>query len=195
MLPTRSLIAGALMALAAGAASAQTPAAAAVPAAMPAPAAAPAPVAAPPVVAAGDVVDTLKASGQFTLFLKATDATNLTGFLKANKVETVFAPSDAAFAALPAGELARLMAPANRAELQKLLIYHMINASVPSSEFKGAQRQARTMAGLPVELDGGEMLMVNDAMIVQADIMATNGVIHVINKVLSPATAPAPTAN
>jgi uncharacterized surface protein with fasciclin (FAS1) repeats len=190
MYSTRFLIAGAVMALAAGAASAQTP-----PPATAAPAMAPAPVAAPKVVAAGDVVDTLKASGQFTIFLKATDATNLTGFLKANKVETVFAPTDTAFQALPPGELDRLMAQANRAELQKLLIYHMINAAVPSAEFKGAQRQARTMAGLPVELDGGDMLMVNDAMIVQPDVLATNGVIHVISKVLSPATAPAPTAN
>lgn len=181
---TRSLIAGCVLALTAGAAFAQTPAAA------------PAPVAAPPsVVATGDAVDTLKASGQFTIFLKATDATNLTGFIKANKAETIFAPTDAAFAALPPGELDRIMAQPARAELQKLLIYHMINAKVPSSEFKGAVRQAPTMAGLPVELDGGETLKVNDATIVQPDVLVSNGVIHVIDKVLSPAKAPAPAAN
>lgn len=183
---TRTLIAGAVLALAAGSAFAQAPAA------PPAPAAAPV---AAPVVAAGDAIDTLKASGQFTIFLKAADATNLTGFMKANKAETIFAPTDAAFQALPAGELARIMAQPARAELQKLLIYHMINAKVPSSEFKGSQRQAPTMAGLPVELDGGEKLMVNDAAIVQADVIVSNGVIHVIDKVLSPANAPAPAAN
>jgi uncharacterized surface protein with fasciclin (FAS1) repeats len=92
------------------------------------------------------------------------------------------------FNALPAGELNRIMAQPARAELQKLLIYHMINAKVPSSEFKGAQRQAPTMAGLPVELDGGETLKVNDATIVQPDVLVSNGVIHVIDKVLLPAS-------
>lgn len=178
---SRFLIAGAAAALIAGSAQAQTPVAPP-----------PAPVAA--LVAAGDVVDTLKASGRFTIFLKGTDATNLTGFIKANKAETLFAPSDDAFNALPAGELTRLFAQANRAELQKLLVYHLVNAKVPSSEFKGAVRQAPTMAGVPVNLDGGEPMKVNDATILQADVMATNGVIFVIDKVLSPANPPPPPA-
>jgi len=152
-----------------------------------------APVVAPavvPVVATGDVVDTLRASGQFTVFLKGTDATNLTGFLKARKDITIMAPTDAAFAALPPADLARLLAPANRGELQKLLLYHLINARVPLSEFKGAIRSAPTLAGLPVDLNGGDVLLVNAAPIQQADVLASNGVILVLSSVLNPAAAP-----
>lgn len=138
------------------------------------------------VIAAGDIVATVKASGQFTTFLKAAEATNLTTLLKDNKNLTVFAPTDAAFAALPAGELDKLMLPENKAQLQKVLIYHVINAKVPSSEFKGVTRKAATVAGPSVELSGGAMLKVNDADIVQADVMATNGIIHVVDKVLMP---------
>jgi uncharacterized surface protein with fasciclin (FAS1) repeats len=138
------------------------------------------------VVAAGDIVATVKASGQFNTFLKAAEATNLTGLLRDNKNLTVFAPTDAAFAALPAGELDKLMLPENKAQLQKVLIYHVINAKVPSSEFKGATRKAATVAGPSVELQGGATLKVNDADIVQADVMATNGIIHVVDKVLLP---------
>ena len=138
------------------------------------------------VVAAGDIVATAKASGQFTTFLKAAEATNLTSLLKDNKNLTVFAPTDAAFAALPAGELDKLMLPENKAQLQKVLIYHVINAKVPASEFKGATRKAATVAGPSVELAGGATLKVNDAEITQADVMATNGVIHVVDKVLMP---------
>ena len=143
-----------------------------------------------PVVVAGDIVETLKASGQFTILLKATDATNLTGFLRAQKNMTLFAPADTAFRALPSADLARLMTVPARAELQKLLIYHMVNARVPTAEFKGAVRSAPTMAGLPVELNGGDRLLVNDANITQADIIAPNGVIHILDKVLTPGWTP-----
>ncbi|MDP3869421.1 fasciclin domain-containing protein [Phenylobacterium sp.] len=214
---TRFLTTAAAAALIAGAAHAQIPAAQIPAAKTPAvqtPAAkapaTPSTTAAAPaakVVAAGDIVETAKASGQFTTFLKAAEATNLTGLMKTNKNLTVFAPTDAAFAALPAGELEKLMLPENKAQLQKLLIYHMVNAPVTSADFKGATRKAATVAGPTVELSGGETPMVNDAVIIQADIAASNGVLHVVNKVLNPvaasatasgaaasATAPAPTA-
>lgn len=199
MLLNRILTTTAAVALIAGAAHAQT---AAKPAADPVAAeskakattATPAPAAttdatassATKVVAAGDIVATAKASGQFNTFLKAAEATNLTTLLKDTKNLTVFAPTDAAFAALPAGELDKLMLPENKAQLQKVLIYHVINAKVPSSEFKGATRKAATVAGPSVELAGGATLKVNDADIVQADVMATNGIIHVVDKVLLP---------
>jgi len=197
---TRFLTTAAVAALLAGAANAQTPAAPATKPAATTPAAASAQIApdtaavvapAAKVVAAGDIVDTAKASGQFTTFLKAAEATNLTGLLKTNKNLTVFAPTDAAFAALPAGELDKLMLPENKAQLQKLLIYHVVNAPVTSADFKGATRKAATVAGPSVELSGGETPMVNDATIVQADIAATNGIIHVVNKVLMPGAASA----
>lgn len=173
---------------AAGAASAQPMAIAQAPTPTIAPPALP--PALPPVVVSGDIVDTLKASGQFTILLKATDATNLTGFLRAQKNMTFFAPADTAFRALPPADLARLMTVPARAELQKLLIYHMVNARVPTVEFKGAVRSAPTMAGSPVELNGGDKFLVNEADITQADIITPNGVIHVIDKVLTPGWTP-----
>jgi len=186
---TRFLTTAAVAALLAGAAQAQTPTAPATKAPAQSPAAAPG--AAAKVTPAGDIVETAKASGQFTTFLKAAEATNLTGLLKTNKNLTVFAPTDAAFAALPAGELEKLMLPENKAQLQKLMIYHIVNAPVTSADFKGSTRKAATVAGPSVELSGGEKPMVNDATIVQADVAASNGILHVVDKVLTPGAASA----
>ena len=139
----------------------------------------------------GDMVETLKASGQFNTLVKALDATNLTGVLKNNSNLTVFAPTDQAFAALPAGELDRLMKPENRADLQKLLTYHLVNARLDSTRIDGAKGPVPTVAGENIQLDGsGEALMVGQAQIVQPDVMASNGVIHVVDKVLSPGAMP-----
>jgi uncharacterized surface protein with fasciclin (FAS1) repeats len=168
--------------LSAGAAAAQTP---------PAPVAPPAPVtpALPVVTPAGDVIETLKASGQFTTFLKASDLVGLTAFVKGLPAVTVLAPADAAFAQLPAGELDRLLAQANRAELQKLVLRHLINARVPFETFKGAVTSAPTLGGEVVELNGDQPASVGGAPVVQADVMAANGVVHVLGLVIS---APAP---
>jgi uncharacterized surface protein with fasciclin (FAS1) repeats len=188
----RLLTAVAGLTLAAGVASAQTAAAPS----NPAPAAAPAPTVATPapvvqkVVANGDIIQTMTMSGQFHTFVKAADATNLTGLLKNNQNLTVFAPTDAAFAALPPGELDKLMA--DKPRLQKLLTYHIVNARVDSAKIKGARGAVPTVAQSPVELDGsGEMLMANNADIVQPDVMASNGIIHVIDKVLTPGSVQA----
>ena len=157
------------------------------------PATAPAPVtaAAPTtrVVARGDIIETLKADGHFKTFLKALDAANMTNVLKTNKNLTVFAPTDAAVAALPAGELDRLMK--SPAELQKLLTYHVINAPVASAKIKGAKGGVKTVAGPELVLDGsGASLLANTATITQTDVMATNGTLHVVDQVLMPSTAP-----
>ncbi|MDO9223479.1 MAG: fasciclin domain-containing protein [Caulobacter sp.] len=157
------------------------------------PATTPAPVApaAPttPVVARGDIIETLKADGHFTTFLKALEAANMTKVLKTNKNLTVFAPTDAAFAALPAGELDRLMK--SPAELQKLLTYHVINAPVAAAKIKGAKGGVKTVAGPELMLDGsGATLLANTATITQTDVMATNGTLHVVDQVLSLKAAP-----
>ncbi len=191
---TKQLLAGAALAAfaIAGAAFAQGPAAP-VPAVVPASPTAPTSPAAPanPVVASGDIITTAQASGQFATFLKALDAANLTAVLKNNSGLTVFAPTDAAFAALPAGELDRLMQRANAGELQKILTYHLINAKVDSTKIKGAKGDVKTVEGSSVTLDGsGTSLMVDNAGIVQADVMASNGVVHVIDKVLTPKDMP-----
>ena len=166
-----------------------TPAVEPVAVATPAPAAAaPAAPSFIPVVAKGDLVETAKASGQFTTFLKALDKTNLTAVLKNNPGLTVFAPTDAAFAALPAGELDRLMKTENAGELQSLIVYHVVNAKVDTAKMKGAKGPVQTVAGKELLLDGsGEQLKANSARILQADVRATNGTLHVVDHVLNPA--------
>lgn len=204
MTMTRLLGAAAVAALLAGAAQAQTPAApptettppATSPPVLTPPASPAAPVAGTPAMSAGpgltakgDIVETLKANSQFKTLVKALEATNMTGVLKTNSNLTVFAPTDAAFAALPAGELDRLMK--DPAALQKLLTYHVVNARVDSSKIKGAKGGVATVAGSEIIVDGsGATLMANTATIVQADVRPTNGVIHVVDKVLTPQTAP-----
>ena len=151
-----------------------------------------APVAAPTitVVASGDTIETLKASGQFKTLLKAFDRTNLTALLKAQKTVTVFAPTDAAFAALPAGELDRLMK--DPAALQRLLVYHLINTPIDSAKLAGAKGPVNTVAGAGLVLDGsGEGLKANTANILVADVKTTSGVLFVVDAVLTPEGAAA----
>lgn len=164
----------------AGAQTAATP-----PAATPPAAASSAAASAKTVVPAGDIVETARASGQFTTFIKALDETNLTGLLKTRSGLTVFAPTDAAFAALPPGELDKLMA--DKPALQKLLTHHVINLSVDSTKIAGSKGPVTTVANDAVVLDGSDTtLKVDNAHIVQADIRASNGILHVVDQVLMP---------
>ena len=175
MSPTRLLLAASAVALiSAGAASAQTPAPAA-----------PAAAAAKPVAAQGDLVDTLKLSGQFNTFVGGIDATNLTGLLKTNKNLTVFAPTDAAFAAMPADQLAKLKA--DKPSMQKFVLHHIVNAPIDSTKIKGAMGPVPSGAGDTIMLDGSDeagKLKVDGATITQADIRTSNGVLHVVDHVL-----------
>ncbi|ADG10123.1 fasciclin domain-containing protein [Caulobacter segnis] len=183
MTPKRLLTAAAAIALMAGVAHAQT-----APETAPA---AQAPAATSPVVAKGDLIQTAQASGQFSTFLKAVSSVNLTSVLKTNQNLTLFAPTDAAFAALPADQRDKLMAPENGPLLQKVLTYHLINAKVDSSKITGAKGEVASVEGSPLMLDGsGATPMVDGANIVQADVMASNGVLHVIDKVLLPKDVP-----
>lgn len=187
---SRLLTASAAAALISGAAFAETPAESTTAMADTSSQAAAAPAtaeAAPAakVVAKGDLMQTLRTSGQFTTLVKAIDATNLSALLKDNQNLTLFAPTDAAFAALPAGKLDALME--DKAALQKLVIHHIINLRVDSSKIQGAKGPVRTVASDSMELDGsGEMLKADNATIIQADVMATNGVLHVVDRVLMP---------
>ena len=180
------LIAAAAVMAVSTAAFAQAPASDAAP-----PTAAPA-AAGAPVTPSGDIVATLQASGQFTTLLKALDATNLTAVLKGAGPLTLFAPTDAAFAALPPGELDKLMA--DKAGLQQLLVYHIVNAKVDSSKIVGAKGPIPSAAGKPIYVDGSATpAKANDASIV-ADVTVSNGVIHAVDKVLSPDFTPPPAA-
>ena len=171
---------------------AAAPATAAPAAAAPAPeAAAPALPPSPNLVPAGNLVATLKASGHFTILVKAIEATNLSATLSTVPNLTLFAPTDEAFRALPAGQLDRLMLPANAPLLQKIVIYHLFNGPVPTSQLRGTQGALKMVENTEVKVDGmGEAVRINDADIIQADVRATNGLIHVIDKVLIPSDAP-----
>jgi uncharacterized surface protein with fasciclin (FAS1) repeats len=174
MTPTRLFLAASAVALISmGAASAQTPA--------PAAAAASAKAIAPQ----GDLVDTLKMSGQFTTFVNGIDATNLTQLLKTNKNLTVFAPTDAAFAAMPPAELDKLKN--DKQAMQKFVLHHVVNAPIDSSKIKGAKGPVPSGAGDQILLDGsdeGGALKVDGATITQADIRTGSGLLHVVDHVL-----------
>lgn len=136
---------------------------------------------------AGDIVQTLQAGGQFTVLIQALNATNLTPVLKNNKGLTIFAPTDAAFAAyMPTDKLL-----ADLPGLQKLLTHHLINAEVDTSKFKNAHGPVASVAGDKIVLDGtGEPLKADQANILQADVRASNGLIYVVDQVLRAGSVP-----
>jgi uncharacterized surface protein with fasciclin (FAS1) repeats len=154
--------------------------------------------AATPVAVQGDLVDTLKLSGQFTTFVGGIDATNLAGLLRTNKNLTVFAPTDAAFAAMPAADLANLKA--NKAAMQKFVLHHVVNAPITSARIKGVKGPIPSGAGDTILLDGTDeagALKVDAATIVQADLQTASGLLQVVDKVLvsgQGAVDPAPAA-
>jgi len=132
-----------------------------------------------------DIVDTAVAAGSFTTLVAAVQAAGLVDTLKGPGPFTVFAPTDEAFAALPAGTVEGLLKPENKDQLVKILTYHVISGKVMSTDLTN-NMMAPTVEGGDVTImtEGG--VMVNDAHVVQADIMTTNGVIHVIDAVLLP---------
>jgi uncharacterized surface protein with fasciclin (FAS1) repeats len=161
----------------------------------PAPAAAAALPSIPKIAPGPDLYETLKASGQFTILIKALDATNLKAVLKSYPNLTFFAPTDAAFNALPPAELGKLLAPGDAAanQLQQILKYCIVNAQVDSSKIRGAKGPVTTVEGTSLQLDGSnpDDLMVNNADIVQMDVRTANGgVLHAIDKVIVPADSP-----
>lgn len=138
------------------------------------------------------VVDKLRAEGRFTTLLSALEQAQLTETLTTQPAISIFAPTDEAFAALPAEERERLMAPENVNELRQLLLYHVIVADVNSSQIQGAQGAVETAARSRVQLDGtGDAIRIDDATVVQADIDASNGAVFAIDKVLNPANSQA----
>jgi uncharacterized surface protein with fasciclin (FAS1) repeats len=150
----------------------------------------------------GDLVDTLKLSGQFQTFTKGIDATNLAGLLKVNKNLTVFAPTDAAFAAMPAADLAKLST--DKAAMQRFILHHIVNAPIPAAKIKGVKGPIPSGAGDAILLDGSDeagALRVDGATIIQADIQTASGLLQVVDHVLiagqgavEPAAPPAPSA-
>jgi len=188
MLRTKLLTAAAATALLAGPAFAQDTPQTPPPAATPAPAAAPQATPAPPAAQPNNVIDVLRAQGDFTTLLGALDRAQLTETLRTRPAISIFAPTDAAFAAMPEADRARLLDPANAQELRSLLLYHVVVADVSSSQITGARGGVETAARSQVLLDGtGDAIKVDGATVTRADIDASNGAVFAIDKVLNPA--------
>lgn len=133
-----------------------------------------------------DIVDTAVAAGQFRTLAAALQAAHLVDTLKGDGPFTVFAPTDEAFRALPPGTVERLLRPENRAELTRILTYHVVPGRVTSDQLAGRQIRPETVAGARLSIDARQGVSINDARVVQADVQAENGVIHVIDRVLLP---------
>lgn len=158
------------------------------PAAAPAPAA-PAAAGYTKIAPAGDLIATLQSSGQFKLFIKGLDATNLTPVVRAQPHLTIFAPTDAAFAAM--GDPNALFAQDKLPALQKLLLHHIVNAEIDTTKYKDGYGPIPTGAGDKVVIDGRNTPMKADqANILQTDVHATNGYIDVVDQVLKAGSVP-----
>jgi uncharacterized surface protein with fasciclin (FAS1) repeats len=133
-----------------------------------------------------DIVDTAVAAGSFKTLAKALEAAGLVDTLKGAGPFTVFAPTDEAFAKLPAGTLESLLKPENKAKLQRILTYHVVPGKVMAADvvkLKFAKAVSGDTIGIATR-NGG--VTVDNARVVKTDIIATNGIIHVIDSVILP---------
>jgi transforming growth factor-beta-induced protein len=149
------------------------------PTAMPEPTATPEPV-------LKDIVDTAVSDGRFTTLVAAVQAAELVDTLKGEGPFTVFAPTDDAFAALPAGTLDELLKPENKQKLTDILLYHVVSGKVMAADVT-ALTSASTVLGkdVAIKVDMGNVY-INEAKVIITDIETSNGVIHVIDSVLLP---------
>jgi uncharacterized surface protein with fasciclin (FAS1) repeats len=133
-----------------------------------------------------DIVDTAVAAGQFKTLAAALTSAGLVDTLKGSGPFTVFAPTDAAFAKLPAGTVDTLLKSENKAKLTAILTYHVVAGKVMAADVVKL-KETKTVNGamVAVKVDGGNV-MINNAKVTTADIAASNGVIHVIDTVLLP---------
>ena len=133
-----------------------------------------------------DIVDTAVAAGSFNTLVAAVQAAGLEDTLRGEGPFTVFAPTDDAFAALPEGTVESLLQPDNKDQLVSILTYHVVAGKTKSTDLAGQSVSVATVNGADVAVDGTDGVTVNGANVVQADIWASNGVIHVIDAVIMP---------
>ncbi len=136
--------------------------------------------------ASADIVDTAVGAGAFNTLVAAVQAADLVATLKSDGPFTVFAPTDDAFAKLPAGTIENLLKPENKQQLVAVLTYHVVPGKVMSSDLAGKRLEAKTVQGTTVDIDATNGVRVDNANVIQADIMTTNGIIHVIDRVILP---------
>ena len=140
-----------------------------------------------------DIVDTAISAGSFNTLVAAVQAAELTEALKGAGPFTVFAPTDEAFAALPEGTVENLLKPENQEQLQAVLLYHVVSGKITAADI-GSGAQPATLQGATIDVVGSASgVTVNGANVVSADVVTSNGVIHVIDAVILPPAATAQT--
>ncbi|MEH2273993.1 MAG: fasciclin domain-containing protein [Nostoc sp.] len=127
-----------------------------------------------------------ESNASFTTLTKALKAAGLTGALQGKDNLTIFAPTDAAFAKLPADALQELLKPGNKEVLMKILTYHVVPGKILSTDLKSGEVKSLEGGTINVKVDPATGVTVNDAKVTQADITGTNGVIHAIDQVILP---------
>ena len=133
-----------------------------------------------------DIVDTAVSAGSFNTLVAAVQAAGLAETLKGEGPFTVFAPTDDAFAKLPAGTLDDLLKPENKDKLAAILTYHVVSGKVMAKDVM-TMKEAETVNGQSVMVSmAADTVMIDNAKVVNADIECTNGVIHVIDTVILP---------
>jgi len=135
---------------------------------------------------AGDIVAVAASTEGFSTLVAAIEAAGLVETLQGDGPFTVFAPTDEAFAALPAGLLDKLLLPENVGVLTSILTYHVVAGQVMSADVKAGDVATVEGSTIAIATDGG--VTVNGANVVTVDVAASNGVIHVINQVIVPPT-------
>lgn len=137
--------------------------------------------------ATANIVETAVAAGNFTTLAAALEAAGLAETVATGGPFTVFAPTDDAFAKLPEGTVEGLLA--DKEALKNVLLYHVVDGKVPAKDVVTVS-SAKTLQGEKVKVAAGDNVTINDATVIKADIMASNGIIHVIDTVLIPPAAP-----
>jgi uncharacterized surface protein with fasciclin (FAS1) repeats len=133
-----------------------------------------------------DIVDLAISQENLSTLVAAVKAGGLVETLKGKGPFTVFAPTNEAFAALPAGTLESLLKPENKDQLVQILTYHVLSGKVMSTDLKDGMT-AKTVQGSEVKIGiSKDGVKVNDAKVIKADVNASNGVVHVIDKVILP---------
>lgn len=133
-----------------------------------------------------DIVDTAASAGQFNTLVAAVKAADLVDALKGPGPFTVFAPTDAAFAALPAGTVESLLMPENKAKLVNILTYHVLPGKVEAKDIAGKRLTVKMLNGSHAHINAAHGLKIDNANITATDIQTSNGVIHVIDAVILP---------
>ena len=133
-----------------------------------------------------DIVDTAVAAGAFKTLVAAVTAADLVGTLKGDGPFTVFAPTDDAFAKLPAGTIDELLKPANKQKLADILTYHVVSGKVMSKDIAGKKMNVASVQGAEIAVNATAEVMINNAKVTTADVETSNGVIHIIDTVIMP---------